>query len=181
MQRLFHCTACSLLKRKDCRKPPQAYGAFNQLAILPRILQHGAWTPCSACVQQAEKQRQKHDLIPLVEFEKDADEDGARADPRGRITCERREEARPWASTPKKCDTTFRGRDGEALERSATCARASGSASDATRGRCSASSGASTLPLKHASPWNAASATKTSRQRSSPRPTRTISSATRRM
>ncbi len=67
MKRLYRCTACFLVGRRDCRKPPQSFGAFSPTEILGRILEDGAWSRCLACRELADAQRTARGLPSLAD------------------------------------------------------------------------------------------------------------------
>ncbi len=67
MKRLYRCTACFLVGRRDCRKPPQSFGAFSPTEILGRILEDGAWSRCLACRELADARRTARGLPSLAD------------------------------------------------------------------------------------------------------------------
>ncbi len=59
MKRKFRCTACFLMRRKSCEKPPQTFGAFSSTEIFEKITYQGAWARCLACTELADQRRRE--------------------------------------------------------------------------------------------------------------------------
>ena len=62
MKRLYRCTQCYLLDRKDCLKPPVAFGVYASSDIVSKIVREGAWTRCLKCKATAEHCRIRNKL-----------------------------------------------------------------------------------------------------------------------
>ena len=92
MKRLYRCTQCYLLGRKDCLKPPVAFGVYASSNIASQIIREGAWTRCLKCKATAEQCRIRNKLPIQIEAKREGETceetEGAR--------CTYCESIRPW-------------------------------------------------------------------------------------